>query len=130
MGVFIEPNEMKAYAPLVPVVNQLDDPQLDVLFIVPAERAISEEFNLDLDTDSEPRHWAGRFTTRPDLRESYFRDYKHAVIHLVNRAAANPNGFTSHSLSGGGGATFGPSFPDQVYTLMRRWGRPKRLNRV
>jgi hypothetical protein len=130
MGRFLDPVEMKSMG-TVDYVQQLDNDQLDRLLIKPAERAIELEYGLDLDTDDQPRHWAGTFETRPDLLAAFTQDMRDAVVFQVNRMAQNPHGFGSQSV-GGSSAQFGRTIPLEVDDLMERWrgNRRKRIFRA
>lgn len=130
MGFFVSPIEMKSKA-LSPLIQQMETPALDSLFIEPAERMIEEAFQLNLTTDGYPEHLSALFQTTgyERLRNQYQKDMKQAIILLVNRMAINPHGYGSQSLSGGS-VSYGRKIPPEVKALMRRWGRPRRLFRV
>lgn len=124
MGRFLDPVEMKTLAS-VDYVHQLDNDVLDRMLIKPAERAIELEYGLDLDTDDEPRDWAGTFEVRPDLRSRFIENMKDAVAFMVNRMAQNPHGFGSQSV-GSSSAQFGRTIPLEVEDYMDYWRSTKR----
>jgi hypothetical protein len=127
MGEFLDAEDLKA-KPIVDLIRQLECDDLDDLFIIPAEKAIEDACNLNLDTDADPYHWRGRFEQEPGWRDKFRADYRRSVILLVNRWATNPHALGSQSVSGGS-AVYGGRFPTQIYSLMRKWGMPNRLSR-
>lgn len=128
MAEFIDPAEMKQRS-LVPLLNQLEEEQIDDLFLLPAERMIAHAMCLNLDTNGEPWHWRGRFDASPATRARYREDYRLAVVHLVNRMASNPHGFPNQSLKSGS-TSYGKRMPSEIYALMKKWGRTPRVFRA
>jgi len=121
MGSFATPSEVKARVKAT-AVQELENADLDDLFVVPAERLIEERHELNLDTNGVPWHYRGIFQARPDLETRYRADYKMAVIHLVRRMAQNPHGYGSQSVQGAS-VDYGRNIPPIVGTLMNRWGQ-------
>jgi len=127
MGEFLKPEEMKAKA-TIDVLAEMTAADLDDLYVIPAERTIEEEFNLDLNTDAEPSYWAGRFVSYPNMRTSFRADFRRAAMILVNRMAVNRDGYGSQSVAGAS-VTYGKRIPEEVKSLMWRWRQPPRLYR-
>ena len=130
MGMFVQPEEMKSKA-LVPLLKSIGMSELDELFIYPAERMIEEAFRLELDTDGDPLHFTAKMDSAsyPTLRTDFQTDFKRAVYLLVNRMAINWQGFGSQGVRSSS-VTFGKKIPEEVRSLMLKWGQPRRLYRA
>ncbi len=127
MGTFVNPTELKARA-MVPLLRNMEVPDIDDLFIVPAERLLEEAMNMEFDTDAYPSYWTARFERSPHLITEFQNDMRRAVILTVNRMAVNPHGMASQSVRGFS-ASYGVKIPEEAKALLRRWGRPKFLYR-
>jgi hypothetical protein len=112
---------------------ELDLPDLDAMFIVPAERMIAEACNLRLNTDNYPSDWAGRFEDEvrgPRLVSQYESDYKSAIYIVVNQLAMNPS-LDSVTRIGNASTIFSNArVPPQAMAVMRRWTSPLRVYRA
>ncbi len=110
-------------------VKDMDSEDIEDLLIFPAQRMIEEEFNLDLDTDAEPRHWAGTFERQPHKLVEFNEDMRRAITLLADRLGINPNQYAAQGVRGAS-ATYGPRIPGEVRSLLRRWGKPNRIFRT
>lgn len=129
MGVFITADELRSALSDNDEVQRFTTDQLEDRFILPLEREIEEVFRLDLDTDNDPRYWAGYFDVYPQKRVDFQNDFRRCVILLAERTLTNPHGFASESV-GGSSVTFGSSMPRGVKIFMKRWRKPRRIFRA
>ena len=127
MGRFLEAEYMKSRS-LVDMIKTMDTETLEDLFIYPAEKMIEETYNLNLNTNGHPYHWAGYFTNRTDKKTEFLKDYKLATTFLINRMALNPHGYGSQSI-GGASAQYSRWIPRECEVLMKKWGTPNTVTR-
>ena len=96
MGIFAEPSDVRSMTTVPELLNCTDD-QLDNLYIIPAERMIESRYNLKINTENEPQHWAGYFDSVPSEKTKFLNDYKRSIYILVNHLGRNPDGLKSQS---------------------------------
>ena len=89
---------------------------------------IEESYALNLNTNGHPYHWAGHFKQRDDKKAEFLKDYRLAVVYLVNRMALNPHGYQSQSV-GSASANYSRWIPRECEILMRKWGGPRSVTR-
>jgi hypothetical protein len=131
MGDFIRADEVKTKA-RVPELQAMEPDDLEFIYIDPAERLIENHFNLDLDTDRDPRHWAGRFDSPIDgarLRSEFQADYKRAAFLTIEQMAANPQHLQGQSVKGASWTYDWDYIHPAVSALMARWKKPVRIGR-
>lgn len=120
MGTFIDAETLKARSRLDSIRNA-DTEDIEVRLIIPAEARIEEAFDLDLDTDAEPRRWSHVFEIRPGQRQKFLDAMQSALVLICDRMETNPHEYGSQSVRGSS-AAFGPKMPMEVKSLMRKWG--------
>ena len=128
MGLFVDADEVKARAQLESI-KAMDTEAIEDVLIAPAEALMDQAFHLDMDTDADPRLWASYFDNHPGRRTAFRQDYRRALHLIVNRLAANPDGYGSQSVMNSS-VTFGKLIPEGARALMQKWGQPRRLFRV
>ena len=121
MGRFTEPAEMRNMTTIPELLNSTDD-QLDELYIIPAERMIEVRFNLTINTDDEPTHWAGIFDSRPAEKTKFLNDYKRSTYILVNSLASNPHNYDEQSV-GGASVVYSKAFLKMLDVMMEKWSK-------
>jgi len=127
MGRYLESEYMRSRS-MVDLIKTMDTETLEDLFIYPAEKMIEETYSLNLNTNGIPYHWNPTFTNRSDKKTEFLKDYKLAVVYLVNRMALNPHGYASQSV-GSAAANYSNWVPRECEVLMRKWGQPKVVTR-
>lgn len=120
MGVFIDAEKLKARS-RIEEIREMDTEDIEDLLIRPAEAILESAFKLDLNTDADPSHWVGRFTTNPNLRTKFKADMLSSLIILCDRMESNPNDLKTQSVRGSS-VTFGSKMPWEVKTLLSKWG--------
>ena len=120
MGLFIDPLDVRGKSRL-DSIKDMETEDIELLLIRPAERRLEEAFNLDLDTDAEPRRWSSTFSTRSDLLLKFKLDMKAALLLLIDRMEENPRGHGRESVRGAS-VSFGAAMPREVIVLVRPWG--------
>ena len=134
MGTFVEPEDVKQKTLAgAQILKTMDTEDIDDLFIIPAEKAIAEVCNLDLNTDAYPRRWYARFTDStkgPRLLAEYIADYRRAVLITVNSMGNNPHKDITRSIRGSTTIYNNQIVPPIVKSVMRKWSQPRRLFRT
>jgi hypothetical protein len=121
MGEFVTPAEVKARVQ-ANVIQEMENPDLDDMWIMPTEKRVEIEYNLNLDTNGIPWHWRGIFDTRTELEADYRNDYKRSVILVINRMSQNPFGYRTQTV-GGASVIYGSDLPPEVDAIMQKWGK-------
>ncbi len=127
MGRYLEAEYMKSRS-MVDLLKTMDADMVEDLFIYPAEKVIEETYALDLNTNGIPYHWDGYFNNKATKKAEFLKDYKLAVVYLVNRMALNPHGYASQSI-GSASANYARWIPRECEVLMRKWGTPRSVTR-
>jgi hypothetical protein len=134
MGTFVEPEDVKQKTLAgAQILKTMDTEDIDDLFIIPAEKAIAEVCNLDLNTDGYPRRWYARFTSANGgarLLAEYLADYRRAVLITVNHMGNNPHKDITRSIRGSTTIYSSQLVPSIVKSVMRKWSQPRRLFRT
>lgn len=135
MGTFIEPEEMKSKSILGAknVLEMMQAPDIEDVFILPAERLIATACALDLNTEGVPWRWAGRFddpNNGPRLLAEYQSDYRLAVIQQVNHMATNAERVVQKGVKGAFAIYSTETIHPAVRALMKKWSQPRRLFRT
>jgi len=120
MGVFIDAEKLKARCRL-DEIKEMDSEDIEDLLIRVAEARLEEAFDLDLNTDADPRNWAAHFESYPNKRTEFQRDMAICVILMADRIESNPHQHGMQAVRGST-VTFGPRMPQGVTSIMRRWG--------
>lgn len=120
MGNFIDPVALKAKSRL-DSIKEMESEDIELILIRPAEARLEAAFDLDLDTDAEPRRWSALFTIRADKRTEFQEDMKASLVILIDRMEGNPHGYSSQSVRGSS-VTFGRSMPVEINALLGKWG--------
>lgn len=128
MGDFATVAEVQRLT-LVDWLKELDPTVVEERFVLPAENLIEEACNLDLNTDRIPYEWEAIFDTYPRRLADFKDDYRRAVLILCDRMATNPHDYASQTVAGGG-ASFRSRIPREVFTLMSKWGRGRKVFRA
>jgi len=129
MGDFISAEELKTKS-RIPELDVMEPDDIEFIYIDAAERAIELALNLDLNTDRQPRRWAGRMDADQALEDKYREDYARATFLTVERAAANPHGLKQQSVQGASATYDNDTVPPAAKILMRRWSKPRRIGRA
>lgn len=120
MGNFIDAVDLRTKSRL-DSIREMEHEDIELLLIRPAEARLEEAFDLDLDTDAEPRRWSAIFATRADKRTAFQEDMRVALVLLIDRMEGNPHGYGSQSVRGST-VTFGKAMPIEINSLLRKWG--------
>jgi hypothetical protein len=120
MGIFIDAETVKAKTRM-DEIKDMDTEDIELLLIRVAEARLEEAFDLDLDTDAEPRRWSRQFELYPGKLTEFQEDMKAALVILIDRMEVNPHGYATQSVRGSS-VTFGKAMPLEVMALLRKWG--------
>jgi len=125
MGDFITAEELQTKARL-PELNSMEPDDIEFIYIDVAERALEVSLALDLNTDRQPRNWAGLMDSTPRLEDEFRESYARAVFHIVERMASNPYRYKQQSVEGAS-ASYGLEMVDDVARLlMSKWATGQR----
>ena len=83
---------------------------------------------MEVKTKGIPYHYDSYFKNNSAKKAEFLKDYKLAVVYLVNRMALNPHGYASQSI-GSASANYARWIPRECEVLMRKWGTPKSVVR-
>jgi len=128
MGDFLTAETLKTKTH-VPALCAAEPDDIEFVYIDVAERAIEEALNLDLNTNRQPRHWAGRMDGTPRIEDEFKDDYEKATFHMVERMASNPHNLKSQAI-GSANVSYETDFvPTAAKVIMRRWSQSLRIGR-
>lgn len=128
MGDFAKAEDVKTKTQM-PLLQSMDPEDIEAKYIRPAERMIEMRFNLNLNTDRQPRHWAGLMNSDSTVEDQFKADYKSSVYLVVDRLAHNPHGVPSQSVRGASAVYDLDPISNSVAVLMHRWSRPLEVTR-
>lgn len=129
MGDFLTAETLKTKT-RVPTLCDAEPDDIEFIYIDVAERAIEEALNLDLNTDRQPRHWAGRMDATPRIEDEFKEDYEKATFYTVERMASNPGDLRTQTIQGASVQYQTELVPMGAKVIMRRWGQPLRIGRA
>ena len=129
MGDFLTAETLKTKT-RVPVLCDSEPDDIEFVYIDVAERAIEEALNLDLNTDRQPRHWAGRMDATQRIEDEFREDYEKATFHTVERMASNPGELRSQQIGGASVEYQTNLIPMAAKVIMKRWSQPLRIGRA
>ncbi len=129
MGDFLTAETLKTKTH-VPTLCDAEPDDIEFIYIDVAERAIELALNLDLNTNRQPRHWAGRMDATPRIEDEFREDYEKATFHTVERLASNPGNLKSQTVGSASVSYETDLVPMGAKVIMRRWSQTLRIGRA